>query len=272
MVTMRAGPAHRAPGRIPGSVRRRRAWPGSGRDSALGRSRRIRLPGDPPAASQAVPSGREDGGGAAGQAPAAAGGAAGRAPAAAPGAGPGPGPRRRPGRGQRGLAAAVPGPAAPAVAGPDARRRPGHPAHLAPVQAHRDRPGHRGRAGRLRQDRLRVRAVPARARDRVLHRHRPPWSRLALERLRAGGGGHRRLGGLARSRPAVRHHLPGDDLPHRGGGGRCSAGPSGPASGPRRAGPTAPKPNSTASPRRPRSANGPGSPASCTTSWPITSA
>ena len=294
MVARRASPAHRATGRIPGSVRRRRTWPGVGRDSTLGRSGQIRLPDDPPAARRAVPSGREDGGGpagqapaaaggaagqapaaaggAAGQAPAAAGGAAGRAPAAAPGAGTGPGARRRAGRGQRGLAAAVPGPAAPAMAGPVARRRPGPPAHLAPVQARGDRPGHRGRASRLRQDRVRVRAVPARAGDRVLHDHRPSWTDLALDRLPAGGGGHRGLGGLARPRPAIRHHLPGDDLPHRRGGGpaqpvQAGQHPGGAEPGrPRRGG------SSTVNRRRPPSASGSGSLASCTTWWPTTSA
>ena len=182
------------------------------------------------------------------------------------------GARRRAGHGQRGLAAAVPGPAAPAVAGPVARRRPGPPARLAPVQARGDRPGHRGRAGRLRQDRVRVRAVPARAGDRVLHDHRPSRTDLALDRLPAGGGGHRGLGGLARPRPAIRHHLPGDDLPHRRGGGPAQPGQAGQHPGgaepgrPRRGG------SSTVNRRRPRSGSGPGSPASCTTWWRTTSA
>ena len=44
---------------------------------------------------------------------------------------------------------------------------------------------------------------------------------LALGRLRGGGGGHRRLGGRARAHRALRRHLPGDDLPHRVGGGHA---------------------------------------------------
>ena len=179
--------------------------------------------------------------------------------------------RRRAGRRQRGLAPAVPGISCTRCGWPlvlvDA---PGPPARLAPGQAGRDRPGHRGRAGGLRQDRLRVRAVPAGARDRVLHDHRP---------ARSGSGAGspacwwRRGSRCRRPRPAtaaVRHHLPGDDLRSRPRRRACSAGPSGPASGPRRAGPTAPRPSSTGSPRRPPSASGPGSPASCTTWWRTT--
>src|SRR5260221_6762728 len=140
---------------------------------------------DPPARHQAVRSGREDARGAGCRVPAGSGCAGGRpsarpggtgrlAPAAAPGAAPGPGPRGRARRDKRGHAAVVPSPVPSAVASAHAGRRPGHPAHLAPVRPGRYGPGHRRRAGRLRPDRIRVRAASARARDRRLYGHRPP--------------------------------------------------------------------------------------------------
>ena len=55
------------------------------------------------------------------------------------------------------------------------------------------------RAGRLRPDRIRVRAVPAGARDRVLHGHRPLQRRVAVDHRRLCGGGHHHL--PVRARP-----------------------------------------------------------------------
>ena len=135
-----------------------------------------------------------------------------------------------------------------------------------------DRPGHRGRAGRLRQDRVRLRAVPAGpaiAFYTIIDRR---GTVLALDRLPAGGGGHLDLGGLARPCPAIRHDLPGDDLPHRRGGGPAQPGQAGQHPG--RAEPGRPRRGRTrpAIRRRPRSRSGPGSPANCTTWWRTTSA
>ena len=176
---------------------RRRA---GARRSAVRLSRRFIRPDDPPPPGQAIPSGRDEAGGAGGRASAGARGADGRAPTAAAGADPGSGSRGRARGRQRGLAAAVPGPAAPAVARPRAGRRPGHPARLAPGLAHPGHRRHRRRARRLRPARVRVRAVPARARDRVLHGDRPLRRRVALDRGRhCRGGGHRRL--PVRARP-----------------------------------------------------------------------
>ncbi len=271
---MQAGPAHRAPGRIPGSARRSQS---TGREAAmtppLSRSVRFRLPGDPrgraPAPYHRV---REHGGGAAGQAPAAAGGAGGRAPAAAPGAAPGPGPRRRAGRGQRGLAAAVPGPAAPAVAGPALVAAQG-----LPLTWRRSRPVGVGLvigAARVAYDKIGFGFAPfplgpAIAFYTIIDRRGPVWRWIACLLVAAG---------IAVSESSPGHaqpyddHLPGDDLPHRRGGGPAQPGQAG--QHPDRAEPGRPRRggSSTVSPRRPRSASGPGSPASCTMSWRTTSA
>ncbi len=264
-----SAPAHRAPGRIPGSSpARQHASPGGAPGSACGRSGRFRLPGDPRPRRRAVPSGRD-----VGRAPAAAGGAAGRAPAAAPGAG------------RRTWASVSPWPSSTwsrcCRTGPSCIRC-GWRSSWSPRRASRSPGAATGRSGsasssgraRVAYDQLGFGFAPfplgpAIAVYTIFDRARPG---LALDHLPAGGGGHRGLGGLARPSPAVRHHLPGDDLRSPPRRRACSAGPSGPASRPRRAGPTGPRPSSTASPRRPPSGSGSGSPASCTTSWPTTSA